>query len=374
MIILTYLCFIFFKKNNINLKIRKYIYLFSQKNNTFLFLFIKRKLTYDSDVSQDGTVLNINGIGSTDFYKFAANIPFTLPQSNTINKYSVNVSMDLPQPTNLLCLKDGNCTIGVHLSKSHSIIKTVLLPGDYIIWIFDQTQEKDMAVQLKCLPFSMVIDIQPAQQVEDFLNCQSYFLPSSFNEPGFLDDGGFMYFNEDVYLDLSVKKEEITFNLTQPSYFHIYIPDFRVDIDILLKKNGVSQSTIAHSYKFSVEEEINAKLNQGSYILTLFYFDKNADVFCDKYPLEVTIVLQSDYIETTCTTSSQPDFSNINKTLFNSASKSYSLNAVAGQPIQRYQYVFDKTDLNPQTLASANFTIQDDADEDGIYFFESIIE
>ncbi|KAM9960930.1 hypothetical protein ACTFIW_010090 [Dictyostelium discoideum] len=348
------------------------------------------KLTYDSDVNQDGTVLNINDIGSTDLYKFAANIPFTLPQSNTINKYSVDVSMgfdfltggslnvliqsaDLPAPTNLLCLKDGNCTIGVHLSKSHSIIKTVLLPGDYSIWIYDQTQEKDLAIQLKCLPFSMFIDIQPAQQVEDFLNCQSYFLPSSFNEPGFIDDGGFMYFDEDVYLDLSVKSVAITFNLTQPSYFRTYIPDFRVDIDISLTKIGVAQP-IARSYKFGGEEEINAQLNQGSYILTLFYFGKNADVFCDEYALEVAIVPQTDYIDSTCTTSSPPDFSSINQTLFNSASKSYSLNAVAGQTTPRYQYVFDKTDLNPQTLASVNFTIPDDGDEDGIYFFESIIE
>ncbi|KAN0043380.1 hypothetical protein ACTA71_011032 [Dictyostelium dimigraforme] len=349
------------------------------------------KLTYDSDVNQDGTTLNINDNGSSDLYKFNASIPFTLPQLNKINKYSVDISLgfdfltggslnvliqsaELPPPSNLLCLKDGNCTIGVHLSKSHSIIKTVLLPGDYIIWIYDQTQEKDLAIQLPCLPFSMFIDINPAQQVEDFLNCQSFFLPSSFNEPGYIDDGGFMYFDEDVYLDLSVKSVPITFNISQPSYFRTFIPDFRVDIDISLTKIGVAQP-IARSYKFGGDEEINAQLDQGSYILTLYYFGKNADVFCDEYPLEVAIIPQSDYIDSTCTTSNLPaELSTINQTLFNSATKSFTLNAASGQTIPQYQYVFKKDNINPQIITTANFTIPDDGDEDGIYFFESIVE
>ncbi|KAK5576095.1 hypothetical protein RB653_007233 [Dictyostelium firmibasis] len=351
------------------------------------------KLTYDSDVNQDGTVLNINDVGSNDLYKFAGSIPFTLPELDTINKFSVDVSMgfdfltggslniliqsaDLPQPTNLLCLKDGNCTMGVHLSKGHSIIKTVLLPGSYVIWIYDQTQEKDSAIQLKCLPFSMFIDIQPAQQVEDFLNCQSYFLPASFNEPGYLDDGGYMYFDEDVYLDLSVKSVAITFNLTQSSYFRTYIPDFRVDIDVSLTQIGKA-TPIARSYKFGGEEEINAQLGAGSFVLTLFYFGKNADIFCDEYALEVAIIPQTDYIGITCddvNANPSADFANINSTLFNSDSNSFNLNNNKTSP--RYQYAFNKTVYDVQTFATATFTIPQgtDGNDDGIYFFESIIE
>eukprot|EP01133_Synstelium_polycarpum_P007915 gene7915-9294_t len=206
-------------------------------------------------------------------------------------------SADLPDPTTLKCLKPQNCSIGVHTSKGHSVIKTVLAPGEYKLWIYDQTFEKTFTDSLPCTPFSLAIDIQSAHETETILNCDAYTLPPTFNAPGFIDDEGYLYFNDDVFLDLINKNDNVTFTITTTSYIRVYVPSHRVDVDLEITNKTADGSihTVVAAYTWGGEEEITAMLSPGDYVLNVNFFGNNLDIFCDTFTLEVGIAPQTDY-------------------------------------------------------------------------------
>ncbi|EGC36415.1 hypothetical protein DICPUDRAFT_54646 [Dictyostelium purpureum] len=346
----------------------------------------KVPFVFDSDIDQT-QIINLRDV-EKDTLTIVTQYNIILP--STQDKYSIDVTLgfdfltggsinvllqeqSVSQPDKTFgCIKTNNCTIGVHTGKGHSNIRATLYPGTYTLYIIDQTYEKDYRIAPDCTQFSLYVNVDAAQKVEDFLNCQEYELPKSFNEPGYLNDGGYLYFDEDILLDLSVNHEQIPFNITEQSFFRAYIPDYRIDIDVRLTqiKDDGKKVTIASSFKFGGEEEITANIGGGSYVLEFYYFGKRADVFCDTFALEVAIQPTSDFINS-CTGSSEisPPLDQLNSTLYESGQYLLGYTDKGGVVPTIYQ-VPTPTDQKAHVIKSTIFSVPDDT----IYFFESIVE
>lgn len=114
-------------------------------------------------------------------------------------------------------LQAGKCSIGSHNVRGFSTLKALLLPGSYTLYFFDTPYYRNTSINT-CSPFTMQIQISPAAVIEDFLNCQGMIMqcnfklylcigegeefPSTLQEPGKLDGSGFVYFREDIAIDL----------------------------------------------------------------------------------------------------------------------------------------------------------------------------
>ncbi|KAF2072712.1 hypothetical protein CYY_005972 [Polysphondylium violaceum] len=313
---------------------------------------------YDSDVQDAGKVMNVHNDPTTkDPLVFLKKYTFTLGKDVVpTNKWAVDISLGFDfmtggslgifiQPTNttdpkdLSCINTGLCTIGTHQTKGHSIIRTVFVPGTYDLWIYDQPLEKDYSISSTCTPFSFYINIQTALETESFLNCEAYNLPASFNQPGFMDDEGYLYFNDDVFLDLVASKQEVSFTTKKPSYFKAYIPDHRVDIDIKLVNS--SGKTVVSSFKFGGEEEVAALIQPDTYKFIMVFYGQNADVFCDTYNMEVAISPTVDFLDF-CVDAKEnftPSLAGLPAAV--TASKPFALNIANDSPY--YTFITDQT-------------------------------
>ncbi|KYQ93296.1 hypothetical protein DLAC_05961 [Tieghemostelium lacteum] len=330
---------------------------------------------YDSDINETGTVMNIqdqkpapNAPGTLFLQSYQIVLPSGLI---TTDKWGVEITLgthfltggslglliqdqSVAPPvdqTSFACIYSGNCTIGVHERKGHSTIRTVLTPGTYILWIYDIVSEKDFTVQPNCTPFSLFVNLESAHETETFLNCEADMLPLTFNAPGLLDDQGYLYYAEDVFLDLVTGTDTVTFTINETSYFRAYIPETRVDVDLQLTN---SQHTIVASFKWGGEEEVTALIPSGVYNFTLFYFGKNADIFCDTFPLEIGIIPQSNYTMVNycqnITTNQVPNLQDITDQL--NANQAYQF----ASSNQTFQFMFQNAQTQ-QTITSVSFSI-----------------
>jgi hypothetical protein len=67
-------------------------------------------------------------------------------------------------------LQAGNCSIAAHNAKGQSTLKALVLPGTYILWLYDVPRDRNVSFT-PCSPFTMSLRIAHAEQIEDFLNC-----------------------------------------------------------------------------------------------------------------------------------------------------------------------------------------------------------
>ncbi|GAM25559.1 hypothetical protein SAMD00019534_087340, partial [Acytostelium subglobosum LB1] len=330
---------------------------------------------YDSDVNETGTVMNIVDTKATGSHNvtFFKKYSLVLPSGSiSTDKWGIEITMgfdfltggslglllqssDVPAPTGTFsCIGAGNCTIGVHTTKNHATLKAVVTPGLYDLYLYDQTQEKDYTIGPSCTIFSLQVDIESAHVTETFLNCDTYSLPTTFNGPGFIDDGGYLYFSEELFLDLVSKSDNVMFTITTPSFVRAYIPEHRVDIDMKLT-NG--SNLVVQSLKWGGEEEITAYLYPGTYNFTVMFFGKNIDVFCDTFHLDFAITPQSDYDQLNyckqLTNNVAPQFQGMQQSL--TANGTYTLNTLSSPT---YIYQFDPSaSLSEVEITSVNFTI-----------------
>ncbi|EGG18641.1 hypothetical protein DFA_04136 [Cavenderia fasciculata] len=274
---------------------------------------------YDSDVNDAATVFNFvdqQATGKANNLTYVKGYNFTLPSDviatdkwgvevtigshfltgGSVGVMIVNQNMTIPpiQTGLSACLQNDGCIIGQHITKGHSTLKSVLIPGDYTLWIYDQTQEKDFTLSGACTIFSLAIDIESAHETETFLNCDSYNLPTSFDDPGFIDDGGYLYFADNVFLDLLTGSDIVNFTIDTPSYIRVYIPEHRVDIDVEILDSS-DGSIVTSSFKWGGEEDITAQLTPGKYAIKVMFFGNNIDTFCDTFYIEIGIAPTTDY-------------------------------------------------------------------------------
>eukprot|EP01132_Coremiostelium_polycephalum_P004201 gene4201-5258_t len=349
---------------------------------------------YDSDVDEKGTVMNLvskkadTGLNNITFlysYDFELKkdvittdkwgLEFVLG-SDFLSGGSLGLllqSKDLPKPTDLKCIKTGKCVIGSHLVKSHVVLRQVVKPGNYSLWIYDQTQEKDYSIQPTgdCTPFSFSVNIESAHQTETFLNCPAYDLPVSFNEPGYMDDLGYLYFDDDVTLDLMQDEQIVNFETAKPSVLRVYIPNHRIDIDLQLKND--KDEVIAASYRWGGEEEMVVDLKEkGHYKLVFKYYSNNIDQFCETFPLEVAISPKSDYTDLNyckdVDKSTAPDTTGMQDKLDKDQPYTFNLNAKGLSTSPIYNYMYNKTNLEAQPITDFEFTVI------SVYLFKAQVE
>lgn len=104
--------------------------------------------------------------------------------------------------------------MGIHNAVGQDILKANLQPGDYVLWLFDAVNEKDFVLS-RCTPFSLKVLIEHTIMPEHFLNCPYEELPDNFNDVGFLDANGFLYFREHLVVDLSKRERSVRVCIAQ---------------------------------------------------------------------------------------------------------------------------------------------------------------
>jgi len=330
---------------------------------------------YDSDVKDAGKVMNIHNVVPDPKNPvplvFLKKYTFDLPKDTVAtDKWAVDVSLGYdfmtggslgiliqnssePEPKDFSCINTGLCSIGVHQTKGHSIIRTIFVPGTYNLFIYDQPTEKDYSIASSCTPFSLYINIETAKETETFLNCEAYTLPSTFNQPGLMDDQGSLYFSEDIFLDLISGNQVVAFNITKPSYFKAYIPEHRVDIDI--KLTDATGKSIVSSYNFDGEEQVAALIQPGSYQFHTIYYSHNIDIFCDTFNLEVAISPKADFLDFChdVTSDNTPSLAGIKTAT--AQSKPFSLNIDKDSPY----YTFNTDQTKAVNITTVTFTTSD---------------
>jgi hypothetical protein len=220
-------------------------------------------------------------------------------------------SSDTFPPTNLTCYDIGNCSMGLHNVRGQSTLKVLLQPGSYVLWLYDVPSERDLTLN-QCSPFTFSLSISHAEQMEDFLNCPGTPFPTSINEAGLLDEHGFMYFREDVIVDLENPYKSLAFTVKQDSYFRAFAVAHRIDIDLLLQN---SSRQLAYGYQYGTTEEgIQSFISAGNYTFQFRLFGRYEAIFCETALIEIAIAPASLYAGfDTCTgkPASVPDFSGL---------------------------------------------------------------
>lgn len=61
---------------------------------------------------------------------------------------------------------------------NENILKSVITPGNYTLWIYDQIGEKDISLT-SCTPFSLEVSLNPELIKENFVNCDAPPIPKS---------------------------------------------------------------------------------------------------------------------------------------------------------------------------------------------------
>lgn len=89
------------------------------------------------------------------------------------------------------------------------------------------------------------------------------------DDPGLLDDSGFVYYNDYVVIDLSVKTVTINFTVNAVSYFRAFIEEHRIDFDLTLRNNT---GNLATGIAYGGEEGISFVIYPGNYKLDFSYY------------------------------------------------------------------------------------------------------
>src|SRR5690606_17086957 len=92
-----------------------------------------------------------------------------------------------------------NKTIGQSLRKGENVLRKVLTPGDWTLWIYESTGEKSDELQTlaPCTPFSFKIDISTDNLQETLVSCLAPRLPEQLL-PGFDNPPGFIHYRENA--------------------------------------------------------------------------------------------------------------------------------------------------------------------------------
>jgi len=326
-----------------------------------------QSVTYNSDTNAPTTIMNVRLASSTDpsAVTFVKGYNFTIPsmQDRPLWKLeatlgtefilggSLSMLLHLQKEAPIIdCTWLGNCTVGERHKINENILRTVLTPGDYTLWIIDSIGEKDSSlIPGGCVPFSFSFSLTTEAMRESFLTCEAPHLPDSLL-PGLFDyPPGYFHYRESVLLDLSEREHEMNLVVDTPSYFRVLTAEHRVDIDLELKNIGTGETE--GSYKFEGEESIIAKLQPGNYNLTISYFGNYDLRFCETFDLEIALSPISLYsrLPQTCTTS-PPDLSTLQSLLDRNGT--YRLDP------SKAIYTFNfEANYEKRNIASYNFTV-----------------
>jgi hypothetical protein len=243
-------------------------------------------------------------------FAFLKNYTFTLPRVNQMgDTWEIEAILGIHFPTSALgllmtdtfnppkdlsCFDAGNCSIASHNVQGQSTLKALVLPGTYVLWIYDVPRDRNVSL-VSCQPFTMSMKISHVQQIEDYLNCEGEPFPYTVNEAGIMDDHGYMYYREDILIDLATPNNDFRFTVKEDSYFRAYTATHRIDIDLKLK-NATNNATLAYGYAYgSAEEAIQKFIPAGDYIFEMILFGKYAEVFCETALLEIAVSPKSLY-------------------------------------------------------------------------------
>jgi hypothetical protein len=327
--------------------------------------------TYDSNsASEKGKLFNAQVTSKTPAFAFLQSYPFTVPTViQTGDNWEVEAVLgshfptsalgllllpaDSPAPVDLSCFDKSNCSIASHNVRGQSTLKTLILPGSYVLWIYDVPRDRDLDL-VSCNPFTFELKISHAEQIEDFLNCPGEPFPKDISEAGLLDENGYMYYREDVLLDLATTTNSFQFTVKEDSYFRAFSHAHRIDIDLKLLN---SSKTLAYGYQYgSNEEGIQFLISPGTYTFQFILFGKYSNIFCETALLEIAIAPKSLYNGfnncPTGITSTTPNMTGLAK-LGAVDTNSYNL------PYNTYNWVYNGRAQT--TIASQTFNITSDS-------------
>jgi len=334
---------------------------------------------FDSDQDNNNRFFNIRNPSSsklfvTEIERYSFTLP-SLPGKNPLFHFTAALGYDfLTGGTLRLILVPGNttanqcstrdCIFGDNLVSNKNALITTMGPGNYSLLIVDNSRRRFQSLDYSCNFVSLQIDIKQEKSDENFLSCQEERIPTDLNDPGLLDDTGFLQFREEVFIDLSQTNHEIKFTLRAKSLFRVFVEAHRVDIDLELRN---ATSIIARTYRLAgVDESIMTELKPNvPYSLFIKYYTSLEAIFCETFLLEIGIEpSQNSYQVDYCTA--------------NSTSKpSLSLNSVSNAiffPKSVYQQIFT-VDTHIEKILSVPITVNSEMILEvsvGAYFLSGI--
>lgn len=331
---------------------------------------------YSTTLNGSVTQYNVRGPSTANKYdtRWAHSYNFTVPTSSSGKIWTMEVilgaefiigdSLGLlltPKENNDLdvtCYADtsGTCEIGVNSRMNENTLKAALEPGQYSLWIYDMTGEKDTSLS-PCIPFSLTMKLEAEAIDETFYNCDAPMLPDVLL-PGYDEPKGFVHYLDSPLLDLGEGTHTIRFKLDETSLFRVYTQPHRVDIDLKLL-NANDGSVIEYVFRIGGEESIARSLNAGNYSLQIIYYGIYEPVFCETFDLEIAIAPFQYYANTsyclvpgTSTVKSvTPDFSAMQDYL-NAANHTFYLNTNGTAFYFDYQNSYSR-----RPIISQNFTL-----------------
>jgi len=256
---------------------------------------------FDSDSEFPGTKFNTRSGNSSNAaqVRWVTSWNFTIPTSQLLWKLEATLGFELLTGGALgllldtsrqglpdfSCLRSGACVIALHTQPNQNILQAALTAGTYTLWLFERIGEKNTDLS-PCSPFSLKLDIDSEQFVENFLTCDASVIPSQLQTSIFEDPPGYIYFQESALLDLESGGHDLSIQVSSPSFIRVYSAPHRVDIDLRLKNQ---MQTVAYSYAWGGEEGLVAFLPPGGYNLSLIYFGSYPDKFCETFDLEIAL-------------------------------------------------------------------------------------
>lgn len=179
--------------------------------------------------------------------------------------------------------------IGSNQGLNLHVISTILASGNYTLWFWDWTASRLPRSNSVADPFSFELSISQVHGDETFVSCNALSLPSDWNQPGLIDETGFMSFREDALLNLDSKRESATFRVTTPSLFRAWAEPHRIDVDLELL--GETGRVLGRTYQGQgIEESLVLELQPNrNYTFAMRYFTTGKAQFCETLLLEIMI-------------------------------------------------------------------------------------
>lgn len=330
-------------------------------------------LNYNSLRDEPNVVMNLNYTTQANIVKWAKSYQFTIPSSlHTLWNIEAIIGGDfftagslgiMLQPYSndtqpqLSCFRNKQCTLASNSRYNEVVLQSLITPGDYVLWIYENLDEKDSTI-LPCSPFTFSLAISNEGMEQNYITCQALDLPDVLSPSELDEPNGFVHFSGHALLNLEGGKHVTTFSLTSPSFFKVFTSPHRVDVDLKLV-NADTGALIEQVYHFAHEEEVIAvSLPIGNYNLSFIYFGSYVPKFCETFYVEMALSPQSFYpypdwgfcYEQGSVLNRAPDLSSMQSDLDNG--NSFDLKLMDGPYFFNYL-----NDRSKRTFLSQNFTI-----------------
>ena len=190
------------------------------------------------------------------------------------------------------CINDRNCSMGYYNRLNEKSLKTLVVGGDYTLWIYERLDERNFAA-VPCIPFSLNLAIANEMVKENFINCEALRMPAVLTPDIYEQPSGVVHFREAVLVELEKSQHLVNFTTDVDSFFRIALSPHRIDIDLkLFAANGTQ---LEYSGQWGGEDAIARLLPPGSYYAAIIYFGINDPQFCETFDVEIALAPRSLY-------------------------------------------------------------------------------